>query len=109
MYSIDLFSGCGGMSLGFKMAGVHSILASDIDENCEKTFTYNFPKTPFIRKDSPENAAIRGILLIPLLPWGFRFAAMRLALSLPPTACLRTIKEKQRSSELDAVFLLGSR
>lgn len=54
MYSIDLFSGCGGMSLGFKMAGVHSILASDIDENCEKTFTYNFPKTPFIRKDISE-------------------------------------------------------
>ena len=39
------------MSLGFKMAGFHSILASDIDENCEKTFTYNFPETPFIRKD----------------------------------------------------------
>ena len=36
--SIDLFSGCGGLSLGFKMAGVHSILASDIDENCEKNF-----------------------------------------------------------------------
>ncbi|MBQ3536605.1 MAG: DNA cytosine methyltransferase [Alistipes sp.] len=49
--SIDLFSGCGGMSLGFKMAGVHSILASDIDENCEKTFTRNFPNTPFLRKD----------------------------------------------------------
>ncbi len=54
MYSIDLFSGCGGMSLGFKMAGFHSILASDIDENCEKTFTYNFPNTPFIRKDISE-------------------------------------------------------
>lgn len=54
MYSIDLFSGCGGMSLGFKMAGFHSILASDIDENCEKTFKRNFPCTPFIRKDISE-------------------------------------------------------
>ena len=54
MYTIDLFSGCGGMSLGFKMAGFHSVLASDIDENCEKTFTYNFPDTPFIRKDITE-------------------------------------------------------
>lgn len=54
MYTIDLFSGCGGMSLGFKMAGFQSILASDIDENCEKTFTYNFKGTPFIRKDITE-------------------------------------------------------
>lgn len=54
MYSIDLFSGCGGMSLGFKMAGVQSIFASDIDENCEKTFRYNFPDTPFVRKDISE-------------------------------------------------------
>lgn len=49
--SIDLFSGCGGMSLGFQMAGIHSILASDIDENCEKTFKRNFPETIFLCKD----------------------------------------------------------
>ena len=49
--SIDLFSGCGGLSLGFKKAGVHSILASDIDENCKKTFVRNFPNTPFLCKD----------------------------------------------------------
>ena len=49
--SIDLFSGCGGLTLGFRMAGVRSILASDIDENCEKTFHRNFPDVPFICKD----------------------------------------------------------
>lgn len=49
--SIDLFSGCGGLTLGFSMAGVRSILASDIDENCAKTFQRNFPETPFICKD----------------------------------------------------------
>lgn len=54
MYTIDLFSGCGGLTLGFKMAGFESILASDIDENCEKTFRYNFPDTPFICKDINE-------------------------------------------------------
>ncbi len=47
MTSIDLFSGCGGMSLGFKMAGFHSIFASDVDENAGKTFMRNFPDTPF--------------------------------------------------------------
>ena len=51
MTSIDLFSGCGGMSLGFKMAGFHSIFASDVDENAGKTFVRNFPETPFMVKD----------------------------------------------------------
>lgn len=48
--TIDLFSGCGGMTLGFSWAGFKSILASDIDENCELTFKRNFPETPFICK-----------------------------------------------------------
>ncbi len=49
--SIDLFSGCGGMTLGFGWAGFNSILASDIDENCEKTFATNFPEIPFLCGD----------------------------------------------------------
>jgi DNA (cytosine-5)-methyltransferase 1 len=52
--SIDLFSGCGGLTKGFSMSGVRSIFASDIDENCEKTFTRNFPETPFLCKDITE-------------------------------------------------------
>ena len=49
--SIDLFSGCGGLTKGFSMAGIRSIFASDIDENCEKTFRRNFPNVPFLCKD----------------------------------------------------------
>lgn len=49
--SIDLFSGCGGMTLGFGWAGFNSLLASDIDENCEKTFATNFPEVPFLCGD----------------------------------------------------------
>jgi len=49
--SFDLFSGCGGLTKGFSMAGIRSIFASDIDENCEKTFRLNFPDVPFLRKD----------------------------------------------------------
>ena len=49
--TIDLFSGCGGLTLGFKMAGYTSILASDIDENCKTTFQANFPDVPFICGD----------------------------------------------------------
>lgn len=49
--SIDLFSGCGGLTKGFSLAGIRSIFASDIDENCKKTFNRNFPDVPFLCKD----------------------------------------------------------
>lgn len=51
MNSIDLFSGCGGLTLGFEMAGFNSILASDIDENCGKTIKRNFPHLEFLQGD----------------------------------------------------------
>ncbi|WP_223032818.1 DNA cytosine methyltransferase [Hanstruepera marina] len=51
MTVVDLFSGCGGLALGFKWAGFKTLLASDVDGNCEKTYTYNFPETPFIKND----------------------------------------------------------
>lgn len=51
MTVVDLFSGCGGLALGFKWADFKTLLASDVDENCEKTYTYNFPDVPFIKDD----------------------------------------------------------
>jgi DNA (cytosine-5)-methyltransferase 1 len=51
MNSIDLFCGCGGMTLGFKWAGFNSLIASDIDINCGKTIDRNFPETTFILGD----------------------------------------------------------
>ena len=51
MTVVDLFSGCGCLALGFKWAGFKMLLASDVDENCEKTYSYNFPNVPFIQKD----------------------------------------------------------
>lgn len=38
---IDLFCGCGGLSLGFEQAGFESIFASDIDPICVSTYLYN--------------------------------------------------------------------
>ncbi len=54
MKAIDLFCGCGGMTLGFKWAGFNSIIASDIDINCGKTITKNFPETNFLLGDISE-------------------------------------------------------
>jgi len=51
MKTIDLFSGCGGMTLGFKHAGFQSVFASDVDVNAGKTFVRNFPDVPFKVED----------------------------------------------------------
>ena len=48
---ISLFAGCGGSSLGFKMAGYKELLAIDFDKNAVKTFRLNFPETNIWERD----------------------------------------------------------
>ena len=48
---LDLFSGCGGLSLGFKMAGFNIAGAIDNDIDSIKTFKNNFKKGKFFVKD----------------------------------------------------------
>lgn len=40
---IDLFSGCGGMSLGLEKAGYDVVYANDINGDALKTYKHNFP------------------------------------------------------------------
>lgn len=47
----SLFSGSGGLDLGFKELGFKSLGASDIMDESEKTFLCNWPTEPFIKKD----------------------------------------------------------
>jgi DNA (cytosine-5)-methyltransferase 1 len=51
MKVIDLFSGCGGMSLGFKLAGFQSVVANEVDEWAGDTYEKNHPKTKLLRGD----------------------------------------------------------
>lgn len=48
---IDLFAGCGGLSLGFDMAGFKSILACDFWKPACLTFKNNFPNCPLFEDD----------------------------------------------------------
>jgi len=43
MNFIDIFSGCGGISLGFQNSGYKLIMGVDNDESSLKTLNYNFP------------------------------------------------------------------
>jgi DNA (cytosine-5)-methyltransferase 1 len=42
---VDLFAGCGGLSLGAHYAGFESVLAVDIDQQLSSSFTKNFNDT----------------------------------------------------------------
>ena len=51
MKSLDLFSGAGGLTLGFNNAGIESIGAIEMDRFAAETFRYNFPETPLFVRD----------------------------------------------------------
>lgn len=51
---VDLFSGVGGLSLGFKKVGFELVFANDNDEEASKTFTYNHPESKFYLGDIKE-------------------------------------------------------
>lgn len=48
---ISTFSGCGGSSLGYKLAGYNVLCAVEFIPNAAETYRANFPDTPVIEKD----------------------------------------------------------
>ncbi len=51
MNVISLFSGCGGLDLGFERAGFDIPVANEFDNTIWETFKINHPKTHLIEKD----------------------------------------------------------
>ena len=51
MRTVDLFCGCGGMSLGFQKAGFNIVAAFDNWEHAVDIYGKNFPDHPIIKKD----------------------------------------------------------
>lgn len=50
-YYISLFTGAGGLDIGFKEAGFHGLLASDIMLQAKETFQHNYPDEPYLLED----------------------------------------------------------
>ena len=42
---LSLFSGAGGLDLGFRNAGFDIVTSNEIDSDTFETYEYNFPKT----------------------------------------------------------------
>lgn len=51
MYSIDLFSGCGGLTEGLKQAGFRVLASIDIDKDAIKAYKLNHPEVKVFEKD----------------------------------------------------------
>lgn len=48
---VDLFCGAGGITVGFKNAGVKILVSSDFNEYAAKSHYHNFPDIPFVKGD----------------------------------------------------------
>ena len=51
MKIISLFSGCGGLDLGFEKAGFDILIANEFDKKIWKTFEINHPQTKLLKED----------------------------------------------------------
>ena len=48
LHCIDLFAGCGGLSLGLEQAGFHPLLFSELNQSAAETYIANRPKQDII-------------------------------------------------------------
>lgn len=60
--SVDLFSGAGGMTYGFKRAGIHAVVANDIVEPACVTLKVNNPEISVICGDITDEATKQSII-----------------------------------------------
>ncbi|MCH8032465.1 MAG: DNA cytosine methyltransferase [Bacteroidetes bacterium] len=52
--AIDFFCSIGGMTYGFKKAGINVIAGIDVDHSCKETYEHNNPGSKFIEADIKE-------------------------------------------------------
>lgn len=60
--TVDLFSGAGGMTLGFKQAGMTSVIANDIEPSACITLSINNPEIPIICGDITQDSVKQEII-----------------------------------------------
>ena len=65
---IDLFCGCGGISVGLRSAGVRVLAGVDLEPNYMRTFSRNFPEAKSLQLDLTKISAARFMEVIKIRP-----------------------------------------
>lgn len=93
---LDLFSGCGGASLGFKLAGCKIAGAIDINASACRTFEYNLKVKP-IEGDlrTTDGAYI-------LKEFGLKKGDLDIVLACPPCQSFSSLRRTSKGNEVDA-------
>ena len=58
---IDLFSGAGGIGIGYEQAGYEHVLSADFDAGVAKTFRHNHKNVPFIEGDLADKSIFESV------------------------------------------------
>lgn len=94
--AIDLFSGCGGLTLGLKQAGFRVVGAVEIDDLAVETYQMNHPEVRLFRGD------IR--LISPQLVMkelGLKKCDLDLLVGCPPCQGFSTLRTRKKTSSVD--------
>ena len=61
---IDLFSGAGGIGIGYEQAGYQHVLSADFDLGVAKTFRHNHKNVPFVEGDLSDESIFESVKLL---------------------------------------------
>lgn len=91
LYAIDLFSGCGGLSLGLKKSGFSVVAAVEIDAKAQETYRLNHPSVRVYHQD------IRALDPLSILrEVGLRPGQLDLLAGCPPCQGFSRLRTKNR-------------
>jgi len=91
--AIDLFSGCGGLTTGLKLAGFNVIGAVELDLKARETYSLNHPDVPLIGSDIRSLSASKVKKTLSLKKGGLDLLA-----GCPPCQGFSTLRNKNRST-----------
>ncbi len=96
---IALFSGCGGMTLGFEAAGVDLVGHVDISESANYIYSQNFPKSKLLGKD------IRNISDKDLNEWKEEFGTIDIIVGGPPCQGFSLAGKRNPDDERNKLYM----
>ncbi len=96
---IALFSGCGGMTLGFEAAGVDLVGHVDVSESANHIYAQNFPKSKLLGKD------IRKISDKDLNEWKKEFGTIDIIVGGPPCQGFSLAGKRNPEDERNKLYM----